>query len=252
MAGPITRAGGHALRAEDRERLRARAGDAWFSYEQSDRDGFALAALGCVAALDDRGPERFARVAARWRALAERAACDDPLGPRGSGPVAVGGFAFAADGGGAPHWAGYAPASLHVPEVALVRRAGEVRLTLAALARPDDVPEDLVARLEARAAEMREQPLPLLDPDPAGRFRVVSAMPPEHYEAAVGRAVERIRSGALDKVVLAREVQVHAPVAHDVAAVLGVLREGFPSCHIVCAARGDSAFVAASPQLPAP
>ena len=33
-----------------------------------------------------------------------------------------------------------------------------------------------------------ERPLPLLDPEPAGRFKVVSAMPPEHYEAAVARA----------------------------------------------------------------
>src|SRR4051812_5485495 len=226
-----------------------RAGEAWFSFEQPERDGFALAALGCVAAIDERGPERFARAARRWRALAERAACDDPGGPRASGPVAVGGFAFAPDGGGAPHWAGYEPASLHVPEVALVRRGADVWLTLAALARPDDVPDQVAARLEARAAELVERPLPLLDPDPAGRFRVVSAMPPEHYEAAVARAVERIRAGALDKVVLAREVQVHAPARHDPAAVLGVLREGFPSCHVVCAARGDSAFVAASPEL---
>ena len=48
---------------------------------------------------------------------------------------------------------------------------------------------------------------------------------------------------------LAREVQVHAPVDHDPAAVLGVLREAFPSCHLVCAGRGDAAFVAASPEL---
>ena len=44
-------------------------------------------------------------------------------------------------------------------------------------------------------AELRRRDLPMLDPDPAGRFRVVSAMPPEPYEAAVGRAVERIRAG---------------------------------------------------------
>jgi salicylate biosynthesis isochorismate synthase/menaquinone-specific isochorismate synthase len=54
-------------------------------------------------------------------------------------------------------------------------------------------------------------------------------MPPEHYEGAVARGVERIRAGALDKVVLAREVQVHAPADHDPAAILGILREGFPS-----------------------
>ena len=36
-------------------------------------------------------------------------------------------------------------------------------------------------------------------------------MPPEHYEAAVARAVELIEQGELEKIVLAREVQVHAP-----------------------------------------
>jgi isochorismate synthase len=226
-----------------------RPGEAWFSFEQPDRDRFALAALGCVAALDERGPDRFARVARRWRELASRAASDEPGGPRGSGPVAVGGFAFAPEGGDVPHWAGYAPASLHVPEAALARRGDEATLTLAALARPDDLPEDLAARMEARAAELRQRPLPLLDPDPAGTFRVVSAMPPEHYADAVARAVERVRAGALAKIVLAREVQVHAPAPHDVPAVLGVLREAFPACHVFCAARGDSAFIAASPEL---
>ena len=286
MDGQTLRGGRFALAAGDRERLRVRAaeavrrarrhgealaaittalpagsdptaiaaasrraGEPWFSFEQPERERFALAGLGIAVAIDERGPRRFARTARRWRDLAADAACDDPRGPRGSGPVAVGGFAFAPEGGDSPHWTGYEPASLHVPEVALARRGEEVHLTVAALAGPDDLPEELAARLESRAAELRERPLPMLDPDPAGRFRVASAMPPEHYEAAVARAVERIRSGALDKVVLAREVQVHAPGPHDVAAVLGVLREAFPSCHVVCAARGDSAFVAASPEL---
>jgi salicylate biosynthesis isochorismate synthase/menaquinone-specific isochorismate synthase len=224
-------------------------GEPWFCFEQPDRERFALATLGCVAALDERGPERFARVAARWRALAAAAAADPLDGPPGSGPVAVGGFAFAPEGGAAPHWGGFAPASLHVPEVALARHGDEVRLTLAALARPDDTAEDLLARLDARVAALREAPLPLLDPDPAGRFAVSSAMPPEHYESAVAQAVARIRAGALAKVVLAREVQVHAPAPHDPAAVLGVLREAFPSCFTLCAARGPRAFLAASPEL---
>src|SRR4051794_4884111 len=221
-----------------------RPGEPYFLFEQPDRSAHAVAALGCVPALEAGGGARFARVGRAWRELAAEAAADEP-----DALLAVGGFAFAPDGGGSPQWHGYAPASLHVPEVALVRRGDDVRLTLAALATPDDVPEQIVARLEARAAELHERPMPLLDPDPAGRFRVVSAMPPEHYEAAVARAVERIRSGALDKVVLAREVQVHAPAPHDAAAVLGVLREAFPSCHVFCAARGGGAFVAASPEL---
>jgi salicylate biosynthesis isochorismate synthase len=227
-----------------------RGDEPWFCFEQPDRDRAAVAALGCAVAIDDHGEDRFKRVSKRWRALASRAACDAPDGPRGSGPIAVGGFAFAPDGGASPPWAGFAAASLHVPEVALVRRGDDVRLTFAVLAHPDDTPEDLVTRVDHRANDLNNAPdLPLLDPSPAGRYRVVSAMPPEHYEQAVQRAVERIAAGELDKIVLAREVQVHAPQDHDPAAVLGVLRLAFPSCHLVVAGRGDAAFVAASPEL---
>ncbi|HYF25437.1 MAG TPA: isochorismate synthase [Baekduia sp.] len=226
-------------------------GDPWWCLEQPDRDGFALAALGSAVALEDEGPGRFRRVAEQWRGLASAAACDPPDGPRGSGPVAVGGFAFTPQAPRAPHWAGFGAASLHVPEVALLRRGDEARLTACVVVTPDDTPEDLLDRVDARLAALRDaRALPLWDPDPAGgRARVVSAMAPEHYEQAVARAVERIRAGGLSKVVLAREVQVHASAAHDAAAVLGVLREAFRACHVFCVGRGDAAFVAASPEL---
>jgi salicylate biosynthesis isochorismate synthase/menaquinone-specific isochorismate synthase len=91
--------------------------------------------------------------------------------------------------------------------------------------------------------------LPLLDPDPAERALIASVAPPEHYEAAVAGAVERIRAGAFEKIVLAREVAVHAAAEHDVPAVLDVLRGAFRSCYVFAAGRGDAAFVAASPEL---
>ena len=74
-------------------------------------------------------------------------------------------------------------------------------------------------------------------------------MPPSHFEEAVARAVQRIREGELEKVVLAREVEVHAPVAHEPAPVLGLLREAFPSCYVFAVGRGDATFLAASPEL---
>jgi isochorismate synthase len=238
-----------------------RRGEAWFVFEQPDRQRAALATLGEVAHLSASGTNRFVDVAERWRSLSGAAVTDPPEAP-GVGPVAVGGFAFAPEGGGSPHWAGFQPGSLIVPEVALSRRAlrrggdegrgdghGDVRLTLAVMAGPDDLAEELVARLERRLTELRDEPLPLLDPAPAGRYQVASAMPPQHYEAAVASAVREIERGKIEKVVLAREVQVHAPRDHDPAAVFGVLREAFPSCFVFCAGRGEATLVAASPEL---
>jgi isochorismate synthase len=225
----------------------------WFAFEQPDRGRAALAGLGEAVRIEAAGGERFQSVAERWRALSASAVGDPGDASDGGGPVAVGGFAFAPDGGAAPHWQGFAPASLVVPQVALRRseRAGRsvIRLTLAALVSPDDMPEEPLERLRARLQELRERPLPLLDPAPAGRFQVASAMPPEHFEAAVARAVELIGAGRLQKIVLAREVQVHAPRAYDPAAVLGVLREEFPSCFVFCVGRGEASLVAASPEL---
>jgi salicylate biosynthesis isochorismate synthase len=230
-----------------------RPGEPWFVFEQPDRHGAALAGLGQAVCLEDGGPDRFTAVADRWRSLSARAVADSPGDPTSGGPVAVGGFALAPDGGSSPAWRGFEPTSLVVPEVALAREqrggARHVRITLAALAQPDDTSEELLRRLSARIDELSNRSLPLLDPAPTGRFQVSSGMPPEHYEAAVARAVETIRAGSLQKIVLAREVQIHAPTEYDPAAVFGVLRDAFPSCFVFCIGRGDATLVAASPEL---
>ena len=144
---------------------------------------------------------------------------------------------------------GLARASLIVPEILLARRNGEACVTVNAELAPDDTTADVLQRVRRRLQELRAQPLPLFDPDPAGVYRLVSLMPPSHYEEAVARAVQRIRAGELEKVVLARDVEVHAPVDHDPAVVLGVLRDAFPSCFVFAVGRGDATFVGASPEL---
>ncbi len=227
--------------------------ESWFLFEQPDRGHRAIAGIGEAVELSAYGPERFAEVRERWRALSATAVGDEPGAAPGGGPMAMGGFAFAADGGRSPHWREFAPARLGVPAVALVRSGDttqtQVHMTLAGLIAPDDTVEERLQEMLARTGELRSAALPLLDPAPTGRFQVSSSMPPEHYEQAVARAVEMIEEGRLQKIVLAREVQVHAPSAYDPAAIFGVLREEFPSCFVFCVGRGSSALIAASPEL---
>ncbi len=65
-----------------------REGEPWFAFEQPDRGGAALAALGEAVCLSDSGEERFAGVADRWRELAARAVGDPLDDPR---PLGAGG-----------------------------------------------------------------------------------------------------------------------------------------------------------------
>jgi isochorismate synthase len=224
-------------------------GEPWFCFEQPDRDGAAVAALGAATLLEAGGEDRFARIARRWRAAVGSAVAERVEGPPGSGLIAVGGFAFAPDGGATRRWNGFASASLAVPELSLARRAGETWVTVNVRVSPDDMLAELVAGAHARLASVGAASLPLLDPAPTGAYRVSSSMPPSHYEEAVARALQRIRGGELEKIVLAREVEVHAPTAPDPAAIIALLREEFRSCYVFAVGRGGATFLAASPEL---
>src|SRR5580700_3335451 len=127
-----------------------RPGEPWFCLEQPDRDGYAVAAIGSVRSLEARGADRFAALSRRWSAVAADAFADAPDGPSGAGLVALGGFAFAPDGGGSPRWDGFAPASMVVPEVSLARGGDRVALTVNVEVAPDDTLEDLSARIAGR------------------------------------------------------------------------------------------------------
>jgi isochorismate synthase len=225
--------------------------DVWFCMEQPDRDAHAVVGLGEAVRVEARGPDRFREAARRCREFARDAECgDDLIGlPPGTGPVFAGGFAFADGGGLSTEWAAFAPAQLVLPELSILRRGERAWLTLAAVIEPEQATDGLVERLAARLASLTPASMPLIDPSPAQPARVAGAAPPEHYEGAVARAVELIERGEVRKVVLAREVRVHAPAAIDPAAVFGALREVFPSCFSYCVGTPDGVFIGASPEL---
>ncbi|TML36805.1 MAG: isochorismate synthase [Actinobacteria bacterium] len=258
-------------------------GERCLCFEHPDRDRFALAGLGeaawvggsgreespGAAGRDPRGRTRFTEVSREWRAITDGALVDDlgsdPSAPAGAGPVLIGGFAFAADGGATPEWSSLGSARLALPEVSLVRRGGEARLTVNVVVRPKrqvasgTTPKDeegdeggvetALEAVERRVGSLRPARMPLLDPDPAVAAQVGGAAPPEHFASAVQRAVERIEAGEIEKVVIAREVRVHAAQPFDAAAVYDGLRSAFPACFCYLAASPEATFVGASPEL---
>lgn len=80
---------------------------------------------------------------------------------------------------------------------------------------------------------------------PPDRFTLTSSLPHDKWELLVDEAVARIKAGALDKVVLARRVDVEANRPFLAPDILGRLAVLYPSC-MVFAVEG---FVGASPEL---
>jgi isochorismate synthase len=226
------------------------ASERWFCWEQPDRE-FALAGIGVAHEAASRGERRFRDVAVECSRVAGGRVVEEPVGlPAGAGPVWLGGFAFDPEGGGSPTWSSLPPASLVLPEISLCRSGGRTWMTVNAVVGPGDDAERWAEELGARLTALRTTtPLPMIDPHPTAAAEIRGARTPGEFEATVREATERIGAGELAKIVLAREVIVRAPAAHDPAALFGALREQFPACFCFCVGTPEAAFVGASPEL---
>jgi isochorismate synthase len=161
-------------------------------------------------------------------AVLATAVVDDPVDRPGSGPLAVGALPFRPG----------AEAELIVPATAVVVAPdGRAWLTTVGVEGAEP-PDPATVDLDELTAPAPPRPGP-------GRFEVTSARAPQDWCDAVAAATEQIRSGRLEKVVLAREITVAADAPIDVAAVVRRLRLGFPGCYVFQV----DGFVGASPEL---
>jgi menaquinone-specific isochorismate synthase len=169
------------------------------------RRGEGLVGWGHALRLRLIGPHRFAEAEHAWRDLLRRAVVRDEVGLPGTGPVAFGSFAFSPQ----------SPAGgvLVVPEVVVGHREGQWWLTT--ISNGCVVP-----------------PAELPEPEPVtahGRVTFADgARSAPQWEGVVARAIRRIVAGEVDKVVLARDLDVRTQWPVDVRRLLGRLAERYP------------------------
>src|SRR5215210_90321 len=167
------------------------------------RRGNGLVGWGEAARLEVSGPDRFTRAAEWWRQVVAGWSVEDELGLPGCGPVAFGSFAFDDDG----------PTSsvLVVPEVLVGRRGDTTWLTTVG---GRSAATSVLHRVEA----------------PRGLRYSGGTISVTGFRQAVEAAIARIRSGALDKVVLAHDLVARADDDIDTRFVLRGLADRYPDC----------------------
>lgn len=182
-------------------------------------DGAGLVTSGVAARIRvGPGRRRLEEAAAEVAALLASIDSDDTVRLPGSGPLAVGAPGFSDGGEG----------ELIVPARVLgLTRAGQAWVT-------ETGPPGLTPAVAPAPAR----------PGPS-RFVVDGHGLRARWGEMIEEALARIGSGALSKVVLAREVTVEADRPFDVATVLTRLRGGHPTCFTFAA----GGLVGATPEL---
>jgi salicylate biosynthesis isochorismate synthase len=177
------------------------------------------------------GDDRLLAAARLWRRLRESIA---PAGPIGTGPIAVGGFAYRPDRDPGGPWSGFPAVLFRVPALAVTRVRGRTFAT-AATAGAEELLELAPTGVRAPAAR---------------RLEITSVRNQVAWTAAVETAAKRLRAGHAAKVVLAREVIARGDGVVSAGMVARSLRAAYPSCftYLVTGADG-TAFAGASPEL---
>src|SRR6478735_5452077 len=191
-----------------------------------------LVGFGEVARFTATGPERFLEADIWWRHLVLEADVTDAVGCPGTGPVAFGSFAFSKV---SAH-----ESRLIVPEIVVGLRDGNAWLTQ--LTFDDGELTEAGARaalrrwLDAPGAPASGDPAPSEPQAPAGpqagREAKLStgSLSEADWMAAVAEGVAEIRTGALEKLVLARDIVATVPDGVNAAEILRQLAVRYREC----------------------
>jgi menaquinone-specific isochorismate synthase len=170
------------------------------------RRGEGLVGWGRAAVLRTCGPSRFAEARAWWEQHTLSAVVRDEVTEPGTGLVCFGSFAFADEPG---------DSVLVVPEVVVGRRGDRTWVTTVSTA-------SISAPPHLRSYDDAPAPQDVTFAD--------GALSGTAWESVVAEAVRRINAGALEKVVLARDLVATASADVDVRWPLRRLAEDYPMC----------------------
>lgn len=213
-----------------------------FRFEEPAR-GFALHAEGRAAEVRTRGSKRFAALGAGVDEITRTLQIVDATGPPGGEPLPawVGGFAFEDEADGDGDWSGFPAARLVLPERMRIANGARALEHRATRVEPGEEAGAILARLLTPTDHPATATLR------AARSTTCLGGDAAHLERLT-RALEAVRRGEQEKLVVARSLDCWACRHFDADAVLAALRERYPECRIFAVRAAARTFLGASPE----
>jgi isochorismate synthase len=236
-------------------------GEERFYWERPD-EGWSLAALGVAQTVEASGAARFGAATRASREIFSAVHLAGEPGPPRTGALLVGGFAFSEVPGASSAWRGFPPCRLTLPERLFARRGDRMWCTTVRRIDPGaDVERESEAVLAGAALAgtgERSEPPCRTRPTPERCAEVDEMAAPVYvasadrshaeYRARVDAALRDIATGDLEKVVVARSVDLRHNAPLDPVALLDELRALYPTCTSFAVGRPGGVFLGATPE----
>ena len=219
---------------------------------QDAQDDITFAGFGAAANLFAWGAGRIASIQEQAKALFATAVILNPHADPLAAPRLFGGFSFREDAIADNAWAGFHPAHFILPHYQLVQHDGASWLTINALIAADEEPQASASVLE-EALRLRYQAL-----QAAVSFPQPPVAPTEQrypmtfpaWERMVEGAIDEIKNGRLQKVVLSRVSELRFEQQVNIDGAMAYLESQYADCYrFLFEPHPHHAFFGATPEL---
>lgn len=188
------------------------------------RNGQGLVGFGQAARFESSGADRITQLASQWREQVEQSEITDPLQIQGTGLVGFGSATFSPDSS--------MKSVLIVPRIILGTRDGRSWITKIT----PEGEQEATAEFYRKVISYRVNPKLSF---------VEGSLTSASFLKLAAKAISKIQSGKIQKVVLAREIIAQLPDSFDIRTGLRALAKRYPSCWVYSV---DGNF-GASPEL---
>lgn len=218
-----------------------------FLWARPDAD-FSLVGADVCQALESAGADRYAALQSAWRALLADALIDNPQAAQATGPVLGGGFSFDTEQPATEQWRDFAAGSLVLPRLQWSSTLQGSYLTINALVAPGQDTVLLAEQLQGQWRAILAAYAAPAAPGAAPKLHFHDLLAEAHWKRMVREAATAIGAGAMQKVVLAREVRVRAGAPLQLRQALERLRALYPGAYLFAVTRGARCFFGATPE----
>lgn len=212
----------------------------------SSPEGMILTGAGVAASFDAKGTTRAQHIKAEWEQVLTHRVANQATTASGTGPLLIGGFSFDPADSRDSRWSGFPDAGFNIPMFMLTIKGVNTWLTINSWVNAAMEADELANRLN----ETREMLLKNRSDQNAisQRLQKINDLDAEAWIANVKKATTLIAEGELDKVVLAREVEIQGSTSFSICSVLNHLTENQKNSYVFAFEKEDMCFIGATPE----
>lgn len=214
------------------------------NYWTSTIDEFTLVGTGKVHEIVVEKNE-YEHLNDSWESLKADTIIHNPYEVQGTGLVALGGMSFDPLKKKTSLWDNFADTQLYIPEFLLTKEKDCFYLTINTYLSPEDDVSEIVTKLNEK-----ETILMMSEAECETNINIESnhEVAPKEWKETIAKAIHKIKTSNIEKIVMARELQLKLYDSVDISSVIARLLETQTDSYIFAFDHDGDCFIGASPE----